>query len=297
MKRWGVLLGATLSLGILLACSGRLAGQQPPEAQATYVGSQICAGCHQDLAKEWEKLSHARYLMAEKREAAGKGCEECHGPGSKHIAGDVRAIRNPAKMKPAEASQVCLQCHRNVLKASEWHSSAHAAGGVTCTSCHEVHHATKGPQSLRAPVTELCLSCHPSQRAEFKQNSHHPVFEGRVGCQDCHDPHRRTDTVNLAKTGQTQVCVTCHTEKAGPYLFEHDATAGDMDEGCLTCHRPHGSPNASLVKAAGRGLCQQCHIDMIQHRAGVAGAGIANCWSAGCHSQVHGSNANPRFLR
>lgn len=291
MKRSGVFLGAALSLGVLLAGNGKLVGQEPAEEKAIFVGSQVCAGCHQELAKEWESLSHTQYLTAAKREAPGKGCEECHGPGSKHIAGDLTAISNPAKLKPEEANKRCLQCHRGTLKAQEWHASAHGGARLACTSCHEMHHETKAAISLRAPATDLCLSCHPAQRSQFKQNSHHPVLEGRLSCLDCHNPHSGGDEPSRVQAGHEQLCVTCHTDKAGPFTYEHDPATGDTAEGCLTCHRGHGSPNPQLQRLSGRGLCQQCHFDQVTHNPGQT------CWTVGCHSEIHGSHRSPQLLR
>lgn len=288
MKRWGVFMGAALSMGgLLLACGTRLAGQPGSDDKATYIGSQVCAGCHQDLAKEWEQLPHTHYLMAEKRKAEGKGCEECHGPGSKHVAGDLKAIISGKRLKPEQESAMCLQCHRGAMKPQEWHASAHGKARLTCTSCHQAHHAPKGPKMLRASVLDTCLSCHPSQRAELRQNSHHPVLEGRLSCIDCHNPHQDSGGAALAPATNDQ-CVNCHTEKAGPFAFAHDT---DGDDGCLTCHRSHGSPQAHLQRLAGRGLCQQCHFDKVTHNPGPT------CWTTGCHSEVHGSHQSEFFLR
>jgi deoxyribonuclease V len=108
VKRWGVILGAMLSLGVLLISSGRLAGQQPTGEKATYVGAQTCMGCHQDLAKEWQQLPHTQYLMASGRKAEGQGCEECHGPGGKHAAGDIKAMHGK-NLKPVEQAHAILK--------------------------------------------------------------------------------------------------------------------------------------------------------------------------------------------
>ncbi|MDH7567992.1 MAG: cytochrome c3 family protein [Armatimonadota bacterium] len=288
MKRWDILVSAALGTWALLSLGApRLAGQPGSEPKAAYVGSSLCAGCHQPLYKEWEQLPHTRYLMAEKREAEGKGCEECHGPAGKHVGGDLKAIVSGKQLKPEAAAAMCLQCHRGVMKPQEWQTSAHGKARLTCTSCHSAHQAPKGPKMLRAPLPDQCLGCHPAQRAEFRQNSHHPVMEGRLACNDCHDPHR--DGMGPALAHQTaERCTRCHTEKAGPFVYAHDT---DSDDGCLACHRAHGSPHVHLQRLNGRGLCQQCHFDKITHNPGPA------CWTAGCHSQVHGSHQNQFFVR
>jgi predicted CXXCH cytochrome family protein len=88
-------------------------------------------------------------------------------------------------------------------------------------------------------------------------------------------------------------CVPCHTDKRGPFVFEHDmATTAD---GCLTCHQAHGSPNNKLLKLNGRGLCLQCHSDIALDPAHLSRPG--NCWRAGCHADIHGSQESRVFLR
>lgn len=290
MKRWGVFLGATFSLGVLLSAGSR-AAQTATGEKATYVGSEVCAGCHQDLAKEWEKLPHTQYLTADGRKADGKGCEECHGPGSKHVAGDIKAIVGgpKSKLKPEQQTQMCLQCHRTKLKEQEWHLGAHAKARLACTSCHDMHHETKAPKMLRAAVPDLCFGCHPTQRAQFRQNSHHPVLEGRMTCLDCHNPHRANTDASLGSA--KELCVSCHTDKAGPFAYEHDTDAAGTGDSCLSCHRSHGSPNTQLLRLTGRPLCQQCHFDKVAHNPG------SNCWKAGCHQDVHGSFTSEQFRR
>ncbi|NLC55593.1 MAG: hypothetical protein GX774_02000 [Armatimonadetes bacterium] len=286
MKRWGVCLGIACAIGALLFTAARLAGQSEEE-QPSYLSAEACAGCHEDLAKEWETHPHARFLMAAGREVEGKGCEECHGPGSNHAAGDIKAIRNPAKMKPAEEAALCLRCHRRDFPAQDWHAAAHGRARIACSKCHDVHHPPKGSKMLRQPVPDLCFSCHPQQRGQFRQNAHHPVLEGRLSCLDCHDPHRPPTRSLLAD----DTCTQCHAEKAGPFTYAHDVALGDTTEGCLACHRSHGSPHPQLLRLAGRGLCQQCHLDKITHNPG------GRCWQSGCHVDFHGSHRDPRFLR
>jgi predicted CXXCH cytochrome family protein len=78
-----------------------------------------------------------------------------------------------------------------------------------------------------------------------------------------------------------------------------------MREGCTTCHSPHGSINAKMLVERDNNLCLKCHaqvpgsngalvIGKINHSAlGFASRGT--CWSAGCHSSVHGSNVSPKL--
>lgn len=110
---------------------------------AFYVGSESCAGCHQEDYKIWKESGHAHafsslvrtrsdgdpsciqchtvgfgepsgYLraMGGKR-MVNVGCESCHGPGSEHIR--LRSLAGPGEaialaLRPVGPGQ-CVQCH------------------------------------------------------------------------------------------------------------------------------------------------------------------------------------------
>jgi predicted CXXCH cytochrome family protein len=146
-------------------------------------------------------------------------------------------------------------------------------------------------------VNALCLGCHAEQRGQFHQNSRHPLFEGRMTCTDCHNPHEGPDQVAGERLrlvqGVEDHCARCHADKRGPFIFEHDMAA--TGDGCLTCHQAHGSPNNKLLKLNGRALCLQCHSDINLDPDHLTRPG--NCWRAGCHADIHGSQESRVFLR
>lgn len=98
-------------------------------------------------------------------------------------------------------------------------------------------------------------------------------------------------------------CSACHREQARPFVFQHEA----LREGCTVCHVPHGSVNAKMLVDRDNNLCLRCHaqtagggvaagriyIGQIDHTDRLA---MGTCWSAGCHTAVHGSNVHPRQL-
>ena len=76
-----------------------------------------------------------------------------------------------------------------------------------------------------------------------------------------------------------------------------------MREGCTVCHSPHGSINKKMLIASDNNLCLRCHAQLQGPNTGQMYIGRINhatflklggCWSAGCHTAVHGSNFNPR---
>lgn len=222
--------------------------------------------------------------------------------------------------KSEEIAAVCLRCHNDTLTTAHWKRTAHAHAGVSCTTCHQIHWADrlqKDRSGTPAPPNEdvvvhtdvnerpqasvfpnapepkallkrdeptLCGQCHRHELAEFRQNFHHPVPEGRLVCSDCHSVHPNKDGRKRVRTTK-QNCITCHADVAGPFVFEHDPTSDLTGNGCLECHNPHGSPNPSMLNSFSRGLCVRCHTDKaVNHHPGQS------CWDSGCHSAVHGSN-------
>ncbi|MEJ1972350.1 MAG: cytochrome c3 family protein [Lacunisphaera sp.] len=97
---------------------------------------------------------------------------------------------------------------------------------------------------------------------------------------------------------QNETCTKCHTAQKGPFLFKHNA----MLEGCTVCHSPHGSVNQKMLVARDANLCLRCHLEHpAMNGNGTIMAGgedhrtrlqNGTCWSAGCHEDVHGSNAS-----
>src|SRR5580698_5380669 len=115
----------------------------------TYVGSEMCGTCHEDIGKALLKSPHGAVEKGDKHGFTGKACESCHGPGSKHAETLSAAdIRNPAKISAAETDRVCLTCHRNQTTNAGRIEASHARNSIACTSCHSVH--AHGPDGLVA---------------------------------------------------------------------------------------------------------------------------------------------------
>ena len=124
-----------------------------------FTGSKACADCHSDAYEIWEATPHAHatetlvklplarqfdpecischvtgwhpskyypyeggYLsLTESPHLLGNGCENCHGPGSRHVAAEagagaageieLLAFRKAMKLDLAKAENTCLTCH------------------------------------------------------------------------------------------------------------------------------------------------------------------------------------------
>jgi len=215
-------------------------------------------------------------------------------------------------------SSACRDCHGEIVRI--FPASAHARLHFTkaglpdqsgCESCHgpgSRHIESADHRFILNPRKDpgACFRCHQEIHAEFNLPQRHPVIEGRMNCVQCHDPHGGDSfkpSGGLAMARQNESCASCHREQARPFVFEHEA----LREGCTICHNAHGSVNRKLLIAADSNLCLRCHQQVIgpgvptgeffigktPHAALMQ---LGSCWSAGCHTAVHGSNVHPRML-
>lgn len=225
-------------------------------AGASYVGDHACFDCHSNICRVFPQSPHGRMRLEGAALAGDHGCEACHGPGSRHIA--AGGGRGKFIINPGQAP-------------------------------------------------EACLNCHLESASQFRLPAHHPVLEGKMNCVQCHDPHGLDifkPASGLAMARINQGCAECHRDQARPFIFEHEA----MREGCTNCHNPHGSVNAKMLVQRDSNLCLRCHAQAQGPGAGGVGAlyignidhtsyvRLGACWSAGCHTAVHGSNAHPRLF-
>lgn len=301
MKRYLFFISLILALQPLAANGGSVdwATLNPELSDATYAkDDQKCMECHEEHANLYEKTAHSKAFKYNPRSGGdGIGCENCHGPMSKHLDAPkkrpalVVSLKKEGGLTSPQMASVCLQCHEKG-KRLLWTGGAHDQNGLGCPSCHTLH--AEG-QSVKP---EKCYSCHPQSRAEFQRSSHIPVREGQISCSGCHNPHGSKGPSLLNEASINDTCYTCHAEKRGPFLWEH----APVRENCMNCHNPHGSNQPNLLRIKPPYLCQQqCHTPRNHPTTAysgantVAGGGTPSPYVLGksclnCHSQVHGSN-------
>jgi DmsE family decaheme c-type cytochrome len=282
----------------------------PPAATppAGYVGSQTCQLCHEDIFNAFQKSPHQQVETGNRYGWATRACESCHGPGSKHAdSASAADIRQPAKLKPAEADKICLTCHLNEPTHVGRINSSHARNQVSCVACHSIH--KNGPNGLVArkqtDINKLCAGCHADVWASYQRPYKHRLPEGAMSCVDCHNPHgsflpRSIQTVSANEPG----CFKCHGDKVGPFTYEHPPV---RLEGCMACHQPHGSANPRmLTRPQVRFVCLECHSNLPSPTPAALATvppgfhdlrspRFQNCNL--CHQKIHGSYVSRDLLK
>jgi DmsE family decaheme c-type cytochrome len=271
------------------------------EGEATFVGSQVCLGCHVAQAATFNQTLMGRVFRNPRNAQERGNCETCHGPGSLHVkAGGGRGVGGIISFRLDDTSRtieenngICLSCHERGDR-TYWKGSPHEKRDVACANCHQVMQRVS-PKFQLAKGTELetCFQCHKDKRTQVLRSAHMPLREGKMTCSDCHNPHGSPTENLLKEVSINDVCYKCHAEKRGPFLYDHPP----VRENCLNCHNPHGTNNEFMLNVARPRLCQQCHTLGSHAQPGNPWSrfSIANSCQ-NCHSQIHGSN-NPSGAR
>ena len=305
-------------LGVLLFLLSTLPldAQQPPASPSSFVGSNVCRTCHPDIWATFYKNPHYKSIASGKEAPDRTGCEGCHGPGKAHVEarGGKATIVAFSELQPKQVLDNCLRCHAETLSRANIRRSTHTLNDVVCSNCHSIHKSPVPKFLLAQRQTDLCYGCHTDVRGQFSMPFKHRVNEGFMTCTDCHNPHGAfAPTWRMASRprmmeqalANEEPCLKCHSEKRGPFVYEHEPV---RVEGCETCHYPHGSTNSRLLRRpVVFTMCLECHNgagNFGRQNAGVltltpshnlADPRYQNCTT--CHVRVHGSNADPLFLR
>jgi DmsE family decaheme c-type cytochrome len=252
--------------------------------------SSDCLACHEEKAKSLSQSPHAISSEETMKSSIPIGCVSCHSGWEKHLEDpSSETIAKFSSQPHSEQAQICGKCHNNPHQAGMVTADPHFKAGLSCNSCHEIH-ARDGLSKETS-----CLNCHEETRNEFKRRSAHPLESGNINCVDCHQLSALRDPA--LSRGIDWTCQNCHSDKAGPYLYEHPVAYSHLVNGggCVECHEPHGSQNNRLLKRQGNSLCLQCHETPPGHRTAHSGWGMkADC--VYCHSDIHGSYDNRKFL-
>src|SRR5277367_6777317 len=167
-----------------------------------------CFACHTTYSTTSSKFDASRAVP-------GIHCEQCHGPGLEHInaihadeRGEaIKAIFNPADLRPVESVDFCGACHRtttDVVESTEaygpinvrfqpyrleksrcWGTEGDAR--LTCVACHDPHEPVIRTASF---YDRHCLACHAGQGSESPSRDASPGVcpVAKANCTTCHMP-------------------------------------------------------------------------------------------------------------
>jgi Tfp pilus assembly protein PilF len=208
----------------------------------------MCAECHSTGLRKNYDLSKDSYATTWFE--IDVSCEECHGPGSNHIAwakegnrdgkgdaakGLVTILSDPGKGKwalgpgdrtarrttpPSSSAQTdtCFRCHsRRVSILDPW---------IPGTPFLDAHMPQVLTRELYHPDGQIFEEVY--EYGSFVQSRMH---RAGVRCSDCHNPH----SLRLHAVGNA-VCTACHRAEAFDTSAHHRHQTGSAGSACVECH-------------------------------------------------------------
>lgn len=205
---------------------GKIPAQKVPE---------VCGSCHSDAAFMLRYAPNiptdqlAQYKTSKHGLALAKGdgrvatCASCHGAHGVLPASDARS-----PVYPSRIVETCARCHGDAAlmkqygisgtEIEEYKQSVHYRAltvkndlsAPTCNDCHGSHGAT--PPGVSS-VSNVCGTCHLTQREAFDLSPHKDAFEAmeQPACEACHSNHKVLPPQDQwIGVGEGQVCGSCH---------------------------------------------------------------------------------------
>ncbi len=254
---------------------------------ATYVGSDVCRGCHNGLhsaaaVAAWENSDHPKAMWAVGKPPAGG-----------RILGDFSASAPFPKDQVAYVlgvgtrTQAYLDRNYMVLpgewdvKAKAWQPRQSADGKTQCVGCHVT--GFNGADNAWKEMGVGCEICHgPGSEHMVSRDKHGTITnpmaldpEKRVMiCAQCHAEGKSKDGVHAFPIGFTpggdldQLFTYAQSAPQG----DRNSQYNDMRFGggnhlaagtiCTTCHDPHDGQGGAMLRQTQPGLCTQCHKDL-----------------------------------
>lgn len=204
--------------------SGHIVGAARLRALPAAAQSDMCLGCHGQMAMAWGGSEHA---------SAALPCFSCHS--------DVVHFRPADAVQPPLAFRrqqgFCNQCHRlDTLGFQQIFHHPVPEGAMDCSDCHTVH--ARPERALTLDQDGKCARCHRRQVNTYVF-SHQAM---REGCLTCHQAHGSALRSLLAEPANT-VCMKCHFQAGFPVIEGVDHTNYLARGGlCYDCHTDvHGS--------------------------------------------------------
>lgn len=267
-------------------------------ASQTYVGSDTCGSCHEDIYARFSLSAHPHALKVIESapprfpydEVTGGVVDPPEGLAWNDISYVIggfgwkaRFLKNDGYLLAGDADALTQYNFANeaVGKPAEWVTGHNAEQEVfDCARCHTTGYAAQGHQDNRAGIQGTwvyegiqCEACHgPGNRhAADPMGVFVPVDRTSQMCGDCHS--RENPAIIDALDGFEQQYV--HYD--GLFNSKHFALS------CVTCHDPHASslyadeeinPNQGIMQQ-----CESCHWqnDAVQNNRRHLGVDCVDC--------------------
>lgn len=172
----------------------------------------------------------------------------------------------------------CLECHEDVVAASDFMASVHGSNDIACLDCHAIADLAAHVDDGVLPAAVDCASCHDVESAEHAQSAH---AQNGVGCVDCHSALHTMSASADNKQAIVASCSNCH-EMAGYSESSHGlaVAAGNQDSAsCADCHGLHkitqlSSADAKVARTFSSEACISCHgnEEMMERNGVYSGA-------------------------
>jgi len=227
-RRW--IAGAAVALG-LSSAAGAMSTAQPSAPLFTRsIGpmavegtAEGCAGCHEDVARQWAASAHARswtdpVFQAEYAQAPDPFCRECHAPRSTSARVDG----------PAADGIDCLVCHQR-----EGTLLGRSGRGAE-------HHAVRAEPRLGD--SSFCAPCHDFAFPEARPGAPRPEYLPSAPLQATAAEHARS-------AASDRTCQDCHMPRVGGRVDHRFGALSDpamMRRAVRTRVRATAEPGGSL---------------------------------------------------
>jgi predicted CXXCH cytochrome family protein len=251
----------------------------------------MCAGCHLTGWERYQDKATGQYLVRAVNDPAGEmnidddpepdeinvGCENCHGPGSEHVAngGRSRFIVNPKYLSAERSAAVCGRCHdrrQGYGGPTVGYTQAISESGIMAApgiSRHELittytDPIKKGP-TMRGPGREDNIwpddvhSNKPHQQySDFLKSKMYRNSRLLVTCSDCHDMHGaaapyRRFLLHNPDDSASPLCQRCHTVDVLTHMERKlNARMKGEQTRCIDCHMPATANTGGVAGEFGR---------------------------------------------
>jgi tetratricopeptide (TPR) repeat protein len=209
-----------------------------------------CLNCHVGRAEPEDGSVH-RMIIHEQP----IGCENCHGPGSKHVAfhragklregEEDRTIVNPARLSRARLEAICAVCHLNGVASIPLRGRqvGEFRPGMLLTDYRTDYRFDTGSERMTVV-------------GHMQQLRRSLCYQGSkdLSCLTCHDPHapeKPKDPIAFYR----QKCLKCHAAKDCSLATAERLKKNAADD-CVACHMPRGDTDIP-------------HVAFTHHKIGV----------------------------